>query len=89
MSYSILDHCVLAIMNNILYVEQTTKERGNSIHVQFFFLFAKKLSYSHRIVFSFAVSIFFRKQEQNVSEYLPTSVFTTYFFKWKATVEAQ
>jgi len=28
-------------MNNILYVEQTTKERGYSIHVQFFFLFAK------------------------------------------------
>ncbi|CAI8920808.1 hypothetical protein EMIT0180MI3_350071 [Priestia megaterium] len=41
MSYSILDHCVLAIMNNILYVEQTTKERGNSIHVQFYFLFSK------------------------------------------------
>ena len=65
MLYSILDHCVLAITNNILYAEQTTKGRGNSIHVQFFFLFSKKLSYSHRIVFSFAVSIFFMLLKQN------------------------
>jgi len=28
MSYSILDHCVLAIMNNILYAEQTTQDAG-------------------------------------------------------------
>jgi len=37
MSYSILDHCVLAIMNNILYVEQTTEERESSISKVFLF----------------------------------------------------